>query len=123
MEKTARARVDPRRFLPLTHLAYRILLSLAEAPAHGYALVQRIRERSDGLVDPGTGSFYSIIKKLSDDALIAETETDDGDGRRRWYAITAVGKVVLIAEAERLTAQLAATRKLGLAPSGRGGAR
>jgi DNA-binding PadR family transcriptional regulator len=123
MEKTARARVDPRRFLPLTHLAYHILLSLAEAPAHGYALVQRIRERSDGLVDPGTGSFYSIIKKLNDDALIAETETDDGDGRRRWYAITAVGKVVLIAEAERLTAQLAATRKLGLAPSGRGGAR
>jgi DNA-binding PadR family transcriptional regulator len=123
MEKMACPRVDPRRFLPLTHLAYHILLSLAEAPAHGYALVQRIRERSEGLVDPGTGSFYSIIKKLSDDDLIAETETDDEDGRRRWYAITPLGKIVLSAEAERLAAQLAATRKLRLAPSGRGGGR
>ncbi|HKW03559.1 MAG TPA: PadR family transcriptional regulator [Vicinamibacterales bacterium] len=123
MEKKARPRTDPRPFLPLTHLAYHILLSLAEAPAHGYALVQRIRKRSEGLVDPGTGSFYSIIKKLSDDDLIAETETDDGDGRRRWYGITPLGKIVLAAEAERLSAQLAATRKLGLASGGRGGAR
>jgi DNA-binding PadR family transcriptional regulator len=123
MEKSIRPRVDPRPFLPLTHLAYHILLSLAEAPAHGYALVQRIRERSGGLVDPGTGSFYSIIKKLSDDGLIAETETDDADGRRRWYAIAPVGKIVLAAEAERLAAQLAATRKLRLAPGGRGGGR
>jgi DNA-binding PadR family transcriptional regulator len=116
-----RERTDPRRFLPLTHLEYHILLSLAEAPAHGYALVRRIRDRSEGLVDPGTGSFYSIIKKLSDNALIAEAETDD-DGRRRAYAITRLGKAVLAAEAERLAAQLAATRKLGLAP-GRGGGR
>ncbi len=123
MERTTRTGADPRQFLPLTHLAYHILLSLAEAPAHGYALVQRIRERSDGLVDPGTGSFYSIIKKLSDDALIEEAETDDADGRRRWYAITALGKAVLVAEAARLAAQVAATRKLGLAPSGRGGGR
>jgi len=123
MERSTRAPSDPRQFLPLTHLAYHILLSLAEAPAHGYALVQRIRERSGGLVDPGTGSFYSIIKKLSDDGLIAETETDDVDERRRWYAIAPVGKIVLAAEAERLAAQLTATRKLRLAPSGRGGGR
>ena len=123
MEKTTRPRSDPRRFLPLTHLAYHILLSLAEAPAHGYALVQRIYERSEGLVDPGSGSFYSIIKKLSDDRLIEETETDDGDGRRRWYAITPFGKAVLVAEADRLAAQLAATRKLRLAAGGRAGGR
>ena len=123
MERTTRPGRDPRPFLPLTHLAYHILLSLAEAPAHGYALVQRIRARSEGLVDPGSGSFYSIIKKLSDDGLIAETENDDGDGRRRWYEITSLGKVVLLAEADRLAAQLAATRKLGLAPGGRGGGR
>jgi hypothetical protein len=65
----------------------------------------------------GTVSFYSIINKLSDDRLIWEQENDGGDTRRRCYAITAFGATVLSAEADRLTAQSAATRKLGLSPA------
>ncbi len=95
-----------------------MLLSLAEAPTHGYALVQRIRARSGGLVDPGTGSFYSIVKKLSDDRLLAETEGDETDGRRRCYAVTPRGRSVLLAEADRLAAQIAATRELHPVPAG-----
>ena len=67
---------DPRRFLPLTHLAYAVLLCLAEEPAHGYALVERIRTRSGGLINPGTGSFYSIVKKLSDEMVRASKLPD-----------------------------------------------
>ena len=120
MEKTRRLRPDPHQFLPLTHLAYHLLLALAEAPAHGYALVERIRERSGGVVDPGTGSFYSIIKNLSDAALIEELDAGD-DRRRRSYAITPLGAAVLVAETDRLAAQIALTRRLRLAPSNRGG--
>ena len=120
MESGRRRPPDPRKFLPLTHLAYHVLLSLAEAPAHGYALVERIRERSGGLIDPGTGSFYSIVKNLHDAHLIKEVEAD---GSRRTYAITPLGETVLVAESERLAAQVALTRKLGLAPSGRGSGR
>ena len=101
---------DIRRFLPLTHLEYHVLAALREAPTHGYALVQQIRDRSGGLVDPGTGSFYSIVKKLADVGLIAET----GDGRghgRRCYAATRLGSAVLAAETDRLAAQIAATRR------------
>lgn len=122
MERSSGGTSDPRQFLPLTHLAYHILLALAESPAHGYALVRQIRERSGGLVDPGTGSFYSIIKRLSDDRLIAEIETEDDDARRRSYAITSLGGRVLQAETDRLAAQVAAARKLGFA-SGRGSGR
>jgi DNA-binding PadR family transcriptional regulator len=122
MESSRRRRPGPRQFLPLTHLAYHVLLSLAEAPAHGYALVERIRARSDGLVDPGTGSFYSIIRNLSEAQLIAEVDGDD-DRRRRSYAITPLGEAVLVAETDRLAAQIALTRRLGLAASGRGGGR
>jgi DNA-binding PadR family transcriptional regulator len=123
-ESVMTSRADPRRFLPLMHLAYHVLLSLAEAPTHGYALVQRIRSRTGGLVDPGTGSFYSIVRKLNDDGLIAEADSRDGDRRRRRYAVTPLGRSVLLAEADRLATQVASTRQLRSATStSRGGAR
>lgn len=103
---------DPSGFLPLTHLVYHLLLALADAPAHPYALVLAIRERSDGRVDPGTGSFYSIIKRAVDDGLVEEMdEVEGGDRRRRVYAISALGRRVLEAELHRLEAQLATTRR------------
>jgi len=114
---------DLRRFLPLTHLEYHVLAGLAETPAHGYALVQRIRERSGGLIDPGTGSFYSIVKKLSDDGLIAEVDEAGQAHRRRCYEATKLGLAVLVAETHRLSAQIAAARRLRPAFGIRGGHR
>jgi DNA-binding PadR family transcriptional regulator len=117
------SRSDPSRFLPLTHLEYAVLLCLAEEPTHGYALVERIRARSGGLVNPGTGSFYSIMKKLNDDQLIAELDAPDADRRRRSYAVTRLGAAVLQAEADRLARSVAAARRVRPVLSGRGGAR
>lgn len=114
---------SPLHFLPLTHLAYAVLLCLAEEPTHGYALVERIRERSKGLVNPGTGSFYSIVKKLADEGLIEELVVLAGDRRRRSYAITSLGAAVLQAEADRLAQSVAAARRLRALPAGRGGTR
>ena len=39
----------PQVFLPLTHLLYAVLLSLAERPDHPYELVRRVRERFPAL--------------------------------------------------------------------------
>ena len=112
-------RRTPDSFLPLTHLGFHVLLSLAEAPAHGYALVKRIRERSDGRIDPGTGSFYSIIAAFSDDGLIEEVPAlDAGDARRRCYGVTRLGREVLAAEARRLERLLADTRRATAARAG-----
>jgi len=115
-------RSDPHRFLPLTHLEYAVLLCLAEEPTHGYALVERIRAQSGGLVNPGTGSFYSIMKKLNDDQLITELDERAAGRRRRSYAVTRLGAAVLQAEAERLARNVAAARRVR-AVLGRGGAR
>lgn len=103
---------DPQSFLPLTHLMYHLLAALAEEPAHPYALVHAIRTRSDGRIDPGTGSFYSMIRQAVDDGLLRETAREQGsDGRRRIYDITPLGRAVLRAEVRRLEHQLAATRR------------
>lgn len=124
MERSRRRRpgTGPRSFLPLTHLSFYLLLVLAESPGHGYALVRRIRERSDGLVDPGTGSFYSIIRGAVDAGLIEEHHgASSDDGRRREFAITDLGRKVLSAEAERLGRLLASTQRVLTRPArGRG---
>lgn len=96
-------------FLPLTHLLYVVLLSLAEEPNHPYELVRRIRERSGGRIDPGTGSFYSVLAQAERQGLIRECATTPAT-RRHVYEIAPLGRRVLAAEAERLADQLEATR-------------
>ena len=98
-----------RDFLPLTHLLYVVLLSLAEEPNHPYELVKRIRGRSGGRIDPGTGSFYSVLAQAERHGLIREC-TSVPATRRRVYELAPLGRRVLAAEAERLADQLAATR-------------
>lgn len=93
------------QFLPLTHLLYVVLLSLAERPDHPYELVRRIRERSAGRIDPGTGSFYSVLAQAEQQGLIRDHRPGSG-GRRRVYEIAPLGRRVLQAEADRLAAQL-----------------
>lgn len=96
-------------FLPLTHLLYVVLLTLAEEPTHPYELVKRIRERSAGRIDPGTGSFYSVVSQAERHGLIREHAAAP-ETRRRVYELAPLGRRVLAAEAERLSAQLKATR-------------
>jgi DNA-binding PadR family transcriptional regulator len=99
----------PPAFLPLTHLLYAVLLSLAERPDHPYELVRRVRERSDGLIDPGTGSFYSVLAQAERQGLIREAR-GQADSRRRVYEIAPLGRRVLAAEAERLASQVKAAQ-------------
>ncbi|MDQ3071581.1 MAG: PadR family transcriptional regulator [Acidobacteriota bacterium] len=96
-------------FLPLTHLVYAVLLSLAEKPDHPYELVRRIRERSDGRIDPGTGSFYTVLAQAERQGLIRECRAQ-AETRRRVYEIAPLGRRVLTAEAGRLAQQLKATQ-------------
>ena len=88
-------------FLPLTHLMYAVLLSLAEKPDHPYELVRRVRERSEGLIDPGTGSFYTVLAQAEQQGLIRDAGAQD-HARRRVYEIAPLGRRVLAAEAGRL---------------------
>jgi len=97
-----------RSFLPLKPLDLQLLLSLAEQERHGYALVQDIADRTEGLVALEPGNLYRVIKRLLADGLVAETERravpELEDERRRYYRITPLGGRVLAAEIARLQA-------------------
>jgi DNA-binding PadR family transcriptional regulator len=65
-----RAPVDPRAFLPLTPLAFQVLLALADTDRHGYGIILEVGERTDGLITLRTGTLYTLLQRLMDDALI-----------------------------------------------------
>ena len=87
-----------------------ILLALADEPAHGYAVMQAIRERSAGTVGVSTGSFYRRLSLLMKDGLVEEGPGPRGDDPRRgaYYRVSARGRQVLARERDRLAALVAA---------------
>jgi DNA-binding PadR family transcriptional regulator len=97
-------------YLPLTPALFHVLLSLVDDQKHGYAILKEVSERTSGSVELSTGTLYGIIKRLLADGLIRESALGSTD-RRRAYRLTAFGRRVALAEAERLrdlvlTAQL-----------------
>jgi DNA-binding PadR family transcriptional regulator len=115
---------DPRSFLPLTPLAFQVLLALAGTDRHGYGIIREVDERTDGLIKLRTGTLYTLLQRLLEEALIedapapAEEATDDA--RRKYYRLTELGRRVLAAEARRLESLIGeARRKQVLGRSGR----
>jgi DNA-binding PadR family transcriptional regulator len=81
------------------------VLALLEGELHGYALMARVAELSDGAVRMGPGTLYGTINRLVEDGLIAETtaRTPRGDSeRRRYYELTAAGRAVATEEVARI---------------------
>jgi DNA-binding PadR family transcriptional regulator len=115
---------EPRSLLPLPHLEYQILVSLADADLHGYAIVKEVAERSKGTSAPSTGSLYLAIARLLENGLIGEIEPEqDGGRRKRTYSLTEFGRAVADAETTRLAelARLASNRLRSDEPATPGG--
>jgi DNA-binding PadR family transcriptional regulator len=63
---------------------------------------------SDGRVELQAGALYRLLARMLEDGLVVESQRrpapDADDERRRYYRITALGKHVIAAEAERMAA-------------------
>ncbi|MEV6206521.1 PadR family transcriptional regulator [Kitasatospora sp. NPDC051914] len=94
-----------------------LLTALADAPRHGYALIQEVAEISAGRVRMRTGTLYGALDRLLQQGLIEVEREEVVDGRaRRTYALTEGGRHVLAAETERLRAVVAeAERRMAAA--------
>lgn len=109
---------SPDALLPLTPVAFEILLALAEEDLHGYAILQAVEARLSGMLPLRTGTLYRSLARLLDDGLIEEVAgTESSDERRRYYGITRHGRDVAALEAERLAGQVAAARARRLMPA------
>jgi DNA-binding PadR family transcriptional regulator len=112
----------PEDVLPLKPLHFLMLLALADGDRHAYGIKKDLAARQAyGNIGPGT--LYRTIDQLIASGLIEETDRrpvpELDDERRRYYRLTAFGRKVAIAEADRLADLLkaASLRKLTAAPS------
>jgi DNA-binding PadR family transcriptional regulator len=82
-----------------------ILTSLASGSQHGYGIISDVGDISGGRVQLRAGTLYSALDRLRADKLIAVDREEIVDSRlRRYYELTAAGRDVLAAEADRLRA-------------------
>ena len=109
--------LEPDSLLPLTPVAFEILLSLAEEERHGYHIMQSVERRTDGRISLHAGTLYRALARLVDAGLIEELDERPDpatDERRRYYHLTSFGREVAHAEAVRLDSQVRAARALQL---------
>jgi DNA-binding PadR family transcriptional regulator len=77
------------------HLDGLLLAVLEAGPAHGYAIIEAMRARSDGTFDLPTGTVYPALHRLEDVGLVASTWSQAAGRKRRVYELTASGRKAL----------------------------
>ena len=109
---------DAEHLLPLTPLAFSILIALLEGDLHGYGIARRIGERDAGGVALAPGNLYAALDRLIKAGLLQPVtpRAAKRESRRREYRITPFGRDVARLEAERLQALLRTARRLAILP-------
>ena len=112
---------NPESLLPLKPLVFDVLLILNEGEAHGYGIAKELREGGQRILP---GNLYRTLSGMLDRKLIEKSPrrgrgAAEEDERRRYFRITAFGRRVAKAEAERLQERVAAARAQRLLPGSR----
>jgi PadR family transcriptional regulator, regulatory protein PadR len=88
---------------PMRRPTFFILTALAEAPRHGYGIIRRVEELSEGGVNLGPGTMYGALDRLVEQELVVLDREEVEAGRlRRYYRLTPQGRTELAAEVRRL---------------------
>ena len=104
---------------PLSPQVFQILVSLVREPRHGYALIQDIRERTNGEIHLTASTLYDALARLLGKDWIEEIDGPDdaapAGGARRYYQLTLSGRKAAQLEADRLERLLRTVRGTPLA--------
>jgi DNA-binding PadR family transcriptional regulator len=86
------------------HLDLLLLAIVQDGPQHGYAIVEALRERSDGAIDLPDGTVYPALHRLEKAGLLVSERRQVGGRPRRTYSITPGGKKAVAAKRHEFTA-------------------
>ncbi len=94
------------RLLPLRPNDYHILFALLDGPRHGYAISRLISEETAGQIRLEAANLQRTVQKLIRNGLVEESgwrpAPEEDDERRRYYALTDLGKRAVAADAARM---------------------
>lgn len=86
-----------------------VLKTLAQEPAHGYAIAQKILLRSRQTLDVQQGSLYPALHRLERKGLVSSQWREGDSGRMaKVYSLTAEGRKQLQDEVEEWTRYISA---------------
>jgi PadR family transcriptional regulator, regulatory protein PadR len=77
------------------YLELLLLAELVRGPGHGYALIERLRERSGGTFDFPEGTIYPALHRLERTGMLTSEWSTGRARRRRIYSIRRHGRAVL----------------------------
>jgi DNA-binding PadR family transcriptional regulator len=83
------------------HLDLLLLSVLSRGPGHGYEVITRLRDRSDGAFELPEGTVYPALHRLEEAGLLASAWDVVSGRRRRIYQLTTAGETALAAEANQ----------------------
>ena len=85
---------------PSGHVDLLLLSVLEKGPAHGYRLIEVLRERSEGAFDLAEGTLYPALYRLERRGFVASRWASVGGRGRRVYRLTNKGRREAVAERE-----------------------
>jgi DNA-binding PadR family transcriptional regulator len=92
---------DIGKFSPLTEATFYILLALVR-PLHGYGIIKKVEEMSNGRLKLAAGTLYGALNALLDNKLIVLIGEDKKNKRRKLYRMTGLGQELMKLEIRRL---------------------
>ena len=85
-------------YVPMTETGFYILMCLLEE-SHGYSIVQKVENLTEGAVKLSPGTMYGSLSKMEKDGLIRFVREEE---KRKIYRITDLGEQVLELEMKRI---------------------
>ena len=85
-------------YVPMTETGFYILLCL-QKEMHGYSIVQKVEELTQGEIRLSPGTMYGSLSKMEKDGIIRFVREED---KRKIYVITELGTDVLELEKKRI---------------------
>lgn len=92
--------MDMKSLPPLTETTFYILISLLE-PLHGYGIMKKVTNLSNGRVQLSAGTLYGALNNLVTMGLI-ELDAEAEHIRRKAYHVTGKGHECILSEMKRL---------------------
>ena len=103
---------EPLELLPGT-LDLLILKVLARETMHGYGIAQRLKEKSEDVLQVGESSLYPALQRLLLNGWVdAEWGASENNRRARFYKLTPAGRKQLVSEHQDFERMMLAIQKV-----------